>query len=281
MDECYNCLIDSSEGNLVMYDDHLYCEECLDLIKFPVDREHIKSEFVKFVNDIKIKNKNTLFALSGGKDSIVALKILVENYGIRPQVFTIDHGFKNKLIIENCMNIIQKYKLNWYIYRVEENVIKTIKSKSSNGELPCIYCSSLWKNKKFYEICRLFNVEYLFTGGDTPINRSAIFTKDDIPNTYIGLPLVSENYTESEIYECAFEMGWIDPKIEGLDTDCIAVGIALENYRNNTGKKYHIEEKRHLSQKIRYGLVTKEDAKKTLMSKKPVSREEVEFFENI
>lgn len=281
MMECCNCLINSSEESLVMYNDQFYCEECMELMKYPLNYRQIRNDFESFITDMKANNEESIFALSGGKDSVVALKILVQNYDVRPKVFTVDHGFKNKLIMENCMSIVQRYRLDWYISRVEREVIDEIKMKASCGDLPCIHCNNLWKNKKFYDICQKFNIKYLFTGGDTPVNGSAVFKKEQIPGVIIGMPLVPEKFTEDEIYKQAFDIGWVDPQIEGLDTDCIAVGIALENYRRNTGRGYHIEEKRHLSQKTRYGIMTKEYANEILTSKKNVSEKEVEFFENV
>lgn len=281
MRECSICLLTERDCQLYKYNEKLYCKDCYDLIKEPINCLDLKVSFERFIKNIKDNNLQLAFALSGGKDSIVALQILIEEYNIRPLVFTIDHGFKNVTIVNNCLHIIEKYKLNWFLHRVEIEVIKTIKKCVSLGELPCIKCNKLWKQRKIYELCQLFKIDKLCMGGDTPILRNAVYLTESIPNVTIALPIVASQITEKEIYERAYRLGWKNPKLEGLDTDCIAVGIALEKYRIRTNRKYHIEEKKHLSQKIRFGLMSKESARKSLSVHKPIAEKEVKLFESI
>lgn len=209
------------------------------------------------------------------------MQILVEEYNLKPLVFTIDHGFKNQTIMNNCLNIVEKYKLDWFLYRVETQVITTIKNCVKAGELPCIKCNTLWKQRKISDICQLFKMRKLFMGGDTPIDGEAVYLNGRIPGVTIALPVVAKKLTENEIYDKAYRLGWTNPQLEGLDTDCIAVGIALEKYRIKSKKAYHIEEKRHLSQKVRFGLIDKEKARLVLISHNPISDKKVVLFENI
>ena len=89
----------SQETKLIEYASNLYCQECLSLIKMPIDYDRMKEDFENTIIKIKRNEEKVVFALSGGKDSIVALQILVEKYSIRPITFTIDHGFKNDTIL--------------------------------------------------------------------------------------------------------------------------------------------------------------------------------------
>jgi len=271
----------SKETKLIEYNSNLYCPECLSLIKMPINYGCLKEEFENAIIKIKRNKEKVVFALSGGKDSIVALQILVEKYGIRPITFTIDHGFKNDTIMKNCINIVSKYNLPWYLTRVEPFVIQRLKILATSGELPCIECNRLWKDSHFIKISNLFFANYLFTGGDTPVNGKALYYKETIPNVTIGLPLVVERFSEATIYQKAYRLDWINPNLEGLDTDCIAVGIALEKYREKTKAQYHVEEKKHLSQKIRFGLIDKKSAKERLLIHNKVNEKEVSLFENI
>ena len=104
----------------------------------------------------------------------------------------------------------------------------------------------------------------LFIGGDTLEKHTAIIARPDYQTDTVGLPLPLNIKTEKDIYEVAYSLGWKDPQTKGWDTDCIAVGMALRKYRSDSGR-VHVEEVKHLSHRVRYGILEKEEAKNMLM----------------
>lgn len=82
-----------------------YCKDCLDLIKNPIDKEKLLSEWTEFVKEIKKDKKhNLLVSFSGGKDSTAAMHIAKQS-GLNVTAFVIDHRFKGKKAGENIYNV--------------------------------------------------------------------------------------------------------------------------------------------------------------------------------
>lgn len=266
--ECYKCLLDNSVSKMHYLDGKWFCEECYSLLLNPLNYEKMQYEFEMYVEQIKEKNKekkyDVLFALSGGKDSIAALYFTIEKYNLRPLAFTVDHGYKNQTIWDNCRTVVEHYNLDWFILKIDSPTVKKIGCLSKEGDLPCCHCNKLWKGRYFAKAISMTGITDLFIGGDTLEKHTAIIARPDYQTDTVGLPLPLNIKTEKDIYEVAYSLGWKDPQTKGWDTDCIAVGMALRKYRSDSGR-VHVEEVKHLSHRVRYGILEKEEAKNMLM----------------
>ena len=280
--ECKKCLLNSQIATLGEINGNYYCEECKALLESPPNMEKIQGQWEEYITKIKSNSKgkyDLLFALSGGKDSVAALYLTVKKYGLRPLAFTIDHGFKSNIIMDNCKSAIDTLGLDWIIIKVDDSVKQKIKQIIKSNDLPCIYCGKLWKAPYFKQVVEFTNIKTVFTGGDTLVDNKAIIEKPEWGVDNIGLPLSLERLTEKQIYDLAYKLNWKDPKIKGWDTDCIAVGASLYNYRNKNGCAYHVEELKHLSHRIRHGLLDKETARERLLAKMEVAPDILSSFD--
>ena len=279
--ECTNCLLSGELENFIDFHGKYYCKQCYNLLNKPIEFDVVEKNFNDFVSEIKEKQKNceydVLFALSGGKDSIAALYYTVEKYKLRPLVFTIDHGFKNDTIMNNCRKIVEKYDLDWTVVKVKKSITSALYNVIEQGELPCYQCGKLWKGPYISKMVKMTGIEYLFIGGDTLSPGSAIIEREDYNCKKVGLPLPLNIKSEKEIYDLVYSLGWEDPNIDGWDTDCIAVGYALKKYRDKN-EHCHTEEINHLSEKIRFGLFDKETAKTMLKKEMQVSEENLKLI---
>lgn len=280
--ECKNCLINSDIAEIKKYNGELYCQECIDMLEYPIDKNKVETEWNEYISKIKEQNKNRehdiLFAFSGGKDSVAALYFIVKKYGLRPLVFTIDHGFKSDTIMENCKKLVDHFKLDWIIKRVDDSITEEIRTMAKNGDLPCVKCGKLWKAGSFKSVADLTGIDIIFTGGDTLVNGKAILdAKPEWGVQSVGLPLAVNYLNEQQIYDICYRLGWTNPQIKGWDTDCTAVGAGLYNYRNQNGC-YHVEELKHLAHRVRYGILEKEDARTKLLAEFDVDPEIMALF---
>ena len=279
--ECKVCLLNSATTRLTKINSDYYCEECLNLINNPVDKNKIQSDWNKYVQKIKLNRAgkyDVLFAFSGGKDSVAALHFIVKKYGLNPLVFTVDHGFKSETVINNCINIVNLLKVDWLLTKVTDEIKEKLRNITKNGDLPCLYCNELWKADYFRNVVKLTGINVIFTGGDTLVNGNFEIPKSEWGVKSVGLPLAVQFLTEEEIYNVAYSVGWIDPKLKGWDTDCLAVGASLHKYRNQNNI-YHVEELKHLSHRIRHGVLEKEDARKKLLTEMCIEPEILKLFE--
>lgn len=269
--ECQKCLIDDSISEMHYHEGKWYCDECFELLNNPLDYEKMEKEFDSYVEEIKERNKDKkydiLFALSGGKDSIAALYFTIEKYKLRPLAFTVDHGYKNQVIWDNCRSVVEHYNLDWFVLKVDSPTIKKIGCLSKNGDLPCCHCNKLWKGRYFAKAISMTGISDLFIGGDTLEKHTAKISRPDYQTDTVGLPLPLNINTEQDIYKIAYSLGWKDPGTKGWDTDCIAVGMALRKYRSDF-QSVHVEEIKHLAHRVRYGILEKEEARQMLM--KPI-----------
>jgi PP-loop superfamily ATP-utilizing enzyme len=253
------------------------------LVRNPPDYAAISAEWDEFVAKIKADRKqkdyDVLFALSGGKDSVTALYLTVKKYGLKPLCFTIDHGFKDNVILDNCLNITKLLKVDWLLMPVDELITQKIKIYALAGDLPCKYCNTLWKETFFNRVIDMFRIDIIFTGGDSLVDNKSYFHRENWHAKLVGLPLAANHMCEQEIYDIAIQLGWKKPKIDGWDTDCTAVGVGLWHYRNNNQGSCHVEEKRHLSHLVRHQILSKNEAINLLAQPIKVSEETWKLFE--
>ncbi|MDR0923853.1 MAG: hypothetical protein LBN31_05830 [Hungatella sp.] len=278
--ECNKCLINSSVDVITEIKGAHLCQECLKFEFNHLDSLSLNEQWSKYIANIKKKAKgkyDVLFALSGGKDSIAALYFTVKKYNLKPLAFTVNHGFKNEVILKNCLNITKKLDVDWILTNVSKEITDEIRAISNSGELPCTRCGKLWKNDYYKQVVELTGIDTVFTGGDTLVDGYFEFSKPEWSVDNVGLPLAVNFLTEKEIYDLAYSLGWKNPNVTGWDTDCTAVGVALKNYRDKHGI-YHEEELKHLAHRVRHGLLDKETARKMLLEEMKVSSEILKQF---
>lgn len=263
--ECTSCLLTSEMAEIRDHSGRALCDACRDLALSPLDPADLRRQWSEHAEELRANgNRDVLFALSGGKDSVAALHLTVNKHSIRPLAFTIDHGFKSATIMANCQRVVEQLKLDWIVLRVEPGEAEVLRVLAVNGELPCLQCNKTWKTKYFARVVAMTGRTRLLTGGDTPErNRVVLGPKPEWGVQSIGLPLAVESLTEADIYALCAQQNWVDPKVSGWDTDCEAVGPALLNYRKRHGR-CHSAEVEHLSQRVRFGLYSKEKAKEML-----------------
>ena len=271
--ECDVCLITSEVEKIVDFNGASLCQGCYEVRSRQIDKVELLARWDEYIRDIKRKRKgkyDLLFALSGGKDSIAALYYTVKKYDLNPLVFTVDHGFKTDIILQNCLNITKRYNLDWLLVGVSRDIKSEIWQLSSDGDLPCVHCNRLWKEKYFKQVVELSGLNVIFTGGDTLVDGMFEKNRPEWGTKSVAFPLPLSFLNQNEIYSLALSEGWIDPLVTGWDTDCTAAGVSLKNYRELNGT-YHVEELKHLSHRVRHGLLKKEDARRMLGEEMTVS----------
>ena len=106
--KCEMCLNTHKTAKIINHNGKNICIECYYSIKYPRDPKKMKEEIKEILNN-KLNNKrnkapyNCIMALSGGKDSIVALYLLIKEFNVKPLCITVDNNYLSKRAIETAI----------------------------------------------------------------------------------------------------------------------------------------------------------------------------------
>ncbi|MFP3300439.1 MAG: TIGR00269 family protein [Thermoplasmatales archaeon] len=126
---------------------------------------------LEFRNQLKIENPiKIVVALSGGKDSSVALyltkKILGKRRDVKIEAVTIDEGISGyrSLTLEAAKKLTDELKVKHEIISFRDKFGVTIDEISKNGQLlPCSYCG-VFRRKSINDVSIELNADYVVTG---------------------------------------------------------------------------------------------------------------------
>lgn len=191
MDEkklCCRCVLPEVPGHISL-DEKGVCSICqkhstkeLDKIGFySFDSEKKKTILVNKIRKRKGNGKyDCVVAVSGGKDSIMALYIARRILGLNPLAVFVDNGFSIKEMYENIQNAVDVLAVDLLIYRTTE--IKNIFRILLLSKKEVYYC----------RVCHLLLDKYI----------------KDICNQY-GISLILGGYTKGQSYISQEELFWI------------------------------------------------------------------------
>ncbi len=264
--ECSICVHTSKTKKIVDYNGKKICVDCLTMLKYPPNFEKMKEEVESILYNLK-KNKkyHCVLAFSGGKDSILSLKLLVEKFKLNPLCVMVDNKYIANEAIENALNVTKHYNVDLVILNRDftdlfEDVIK-------RGESPCRRCSRLIL-RDVWRVAKLLNIKYIVTGHELPFGHSAI--RDMKEGIKMIRLLTPYKFTEDEKYKMLKDLPWKKPNLGGYTTNCLVLGVALNRFFEKYGFSFEID---RIATLVRLGLLSKEKAKKLL--EKPEVPEEV------
>jgi Fe-S cluster biogenesis protein NfuA len=111
------------------------------------DYERAEQELIRILEHYKLRNRHrkydALVGFSGGKDSVYALYLLKNKYGMRPLAVTADNGLLTERSLRNMKTVVEKLGVDHVIVRRDQD------------ELQSLYRAYFRKTKNFCEICYL------------------------------------------------------------------------------------------------------------------------------
>ncbi len=273
---CYNCLIDFSIPGIKFkkYNNQLICKECLDYLNNFTSKKTLKKELDKYFANLRRERRLTtkydiILACSGGKDSIATLYLLVKKYKLKVLIFTIDNYFLSPRAKENLFNVAKYLRCDMF-YLIGLDWRDKIVSCIKNEKMPCGPVCITNKKKAFSTIIRLINprIKTIASGNDTPFFTRGRFSLIKKQSQYVLVrPLPAFINTQKDVFKILKVLPWQDPKIYGYTTDCLAAGYALDSF--NKKSPYRFEEL-YICEKLRFGLISKNEAIKFINSKKRI-----------
>ncbi|MCS3900461.1 tRNA(Ile)-lysidine synthase TilS/MesJ [Methanococcus voltae] len=260
--ECELCLHNSETRPMYEYNGKKLCIECINSLRFPRNFEKMSKELFDHLKAQKQKNNkyDCILGFSGGKDSVVALYLLINDLKMKPLCITVDNGYMAEESMENCKNIAKYFKVDWIV--LNRDYTKFFNKMISRGESPCRICSDM-NMHELWHFARQTNIDTIVTGHELPFGTTALRNmKKDIT---LARLLVGYKLSEKERYEILDKLPWKKPDLAGYTTNCLILGYALQEFY----KKHHISfEYDRVSAMIRYGLMTKEEARSSLVCPK-------------
>ncbi len=252
---CSICVLDERFSKIELIDGRYICRECLVFMKYPPDYDKMLRE-VEEVLFREGNNYDCILGLSGGKDSCVALKILVDRFKVRPLAVTVDTGFIDETAMDNCREVTDRLGVEWKI--VKENFIDIYREAFERFKSPCRKCS-----RRILSILRLEAVKrglnVIVSGHELPFGHSAIrLMKGNVKLVRILAPF---KMRESEKEKILRELGWIKPELPGYTTNCLVIGPAIVNFYNMHGYNFEIE---RIAALVRHGLLERKKALKLI-----------------
>ncbi len=251
------------------------CLQCAALVERPIDPQVLMSEFEEALKEAKTAEYDAILAFSGGKDSAVALKLLVER-GLKVLAFTVDQGMKNVKTRANINSIIDFLKVDWllihsYPYKAFREMI--IQGSSVCGQT----CKTAWKLPVFRTVAQRYGAKAIFTGGDTPKNWSCIDQKDP---TFIRV-VAAYSLTKRDIERAIAELPWEDPGVGPYDSDCLMASYGIYNILLRNGGHAPRILIDYIAERIRFGLLDREEELEKLTRIPILSREDQKQVENL
>ncbi|CAB3287983.1 PP-loop domain protein [Methanocaldococcus lauensis] len=265
--ECSICVHTSKTKKIIDYNGKKICIDCLTMLKYPPNFEKMKEEVENILYNLKKGNKkyHCILAFSGGKDSVLSLKLLVEKFKLNPLCVMVDNKYIANEAIENALNVTKHYNVDLVI--LNRDFTNLFEDAIKRGESPCRRCSRLIL-RDVWRVAKLLNIKYIVTGHELPFGHSAI--RDMKEGIKMIRLLTPYKFKEEEKYKMLKDLPWKKPNLGGYTTNCLVLGLALNRFFEKYGFSFEIN---RIATLVRLGLLSKEKGKKLL--EKPEVPEEV------
>ncbi|WP_457612219.1 hypothetical protein [Methanocaldococcus sp.] len=243
------------------------CIDCLTYKKYPPDFERMKREVEDILKSLKGKKYPCILALSGGKDSVLALKMLVEEFKIKPLCVAVNNKYMADEAKDNIINITEYYGLD--LFMINRDFTDLFNETIGRGESPCRRCSRLIM-REVWRVAKRLNIKYIITGHELPFGHSAIREmKEGVKMIRLLAPY---RIKEEEKYKLIKDLPFKKPNLFGYTTNCLVLGLAIQRFYDKYGFSFEID---RIATMVRIGLLSKEKAKK-LVEKPKVPDELIE-----
>ena len=265
--KCEMCLNTSKTSKIIEYNGKNICIECYYSMKYPRDFKKMKREIediLKHQKQKQDKNKNKsknkkydcILAFSGGKDSVVALYLLVKDFNVNPLCITVDNKYMSKDALENCYNITRHLNVDWMV--LNRDYTELFKETILRGESPCRRCSELVM-RDVWKMAKMLNIDKIITGHELPFGTSPFKKlKDDIIMVRL---LTGYKLTDEDRRNMLKELPWKNPNLGGYTTNCLVLAPALREFYKKHGFSFEFN---RVCAMVRYGLIDREKAMQVL-----------------
>ncbi|ACX73027.1 conserved hypothetical protein [Methanocaldococcus vulcanius M7] len=265
--KCSICIHTSKTKKIINKNGKVFCIDCLNFLKYPPNFELMKKEVEEILHNLKKSEGryHCILAFSGGKDSVLALKLLKEKFKLNPLCVMVDNNYISKEAIENALKITKYYEVDLMI--LNRDYTDLFEDAIRRGESPCRRCSKLIL-REVWRVAKMLNMKYIITGHELPFGHSAIRKmKEGVEMIRLLAPY---KIKEEEKYKMLKNLPWKKPNLGGYTTNCLVLGVALERFYEKYGFSFEVD---RVATLVRFGLLSKEKAEEVL--KKPDIPEEV------
>lgn len=286
------------------------CSDCMDVKNSFPSKEHFDKELDEFLNE----RERVLFAFSGGLDSVITLAYFSKEClkrGIKLEIITIFTGVKGRVAKENILNVISHFGLEKNITFIDirdklqtsqtvlESVGSAMPSKDlylelyQKGILPCGKICNSVIDAEYREAMDRLDYDILITGGDTPKKNAkgkySLFWQKKSGITILrGAYAFGLSKKANKNFIREHDIPWIDFSWGGYDTDCLVPGAFFRREVKNkpylgisaTIKRFPIILD-YLSERVRFGIISREEALEKLRKIDIASDEAFSEFLNL
>ncbi len=243
---CSVCINDERIVPVTIVDGRPLCRECVKQLPHVPNRKKILEELDSIMEHVD----RAVLAFSGGKDSVVALYIARERYGVDVDAVMVDHGFMAREAIENAKRIAEHFKVPFHVIRADYTDI--FRDALSRGESPCSRCSD-----RTMSLLRQYAQEngykYIITGHEIPFGGRPYRR---MKNGILQIRILSM-LSEEERMEILRQLPFRYPELPGYTTNCLVLGVAIERFCKKYG---YSPEHRRLATLVRLGLMSRDRA---------------------
>lgn len=243
---CSVCINDERITPIFEVEGKLLCRECVKQLPHIPDKKKVRDELDKIMRSVD----QAILAFSGGKDSVVAMYIAKEEYGVNLEAVMVDHGFIAEAAIENARKIAEYFNVPFKIIRADYTDI--FRDALERGESPCSKCSDRTMSI-LRQYARKKGIKYIITGHELPFGgRPYKLMKGGVMQIRLLAMM-----PEEERFEILKRLPFEYPELPGYTTNCLILGVAIEQFCKKYG---YSPEHRRLAALVRHGLMDKRRA---------------------
>ena len=169
MHRCEKCVLPGN-GSEVTLDDTGVCNLCRaheqNSQSGPAPTARLlESDLGKLLRRHKGRHRyDCLVMCSGGKDSTAALWFVTRRSGIRPLVFTFDHGFETGVALDNVRAAVKALGVDWVLFRSEW--MREMFARVVAAQSPAVLCHlcSIWYMQTAFDTARRYDAPLIVAG---------------------------------------------------------------------------------------------------------------------
>lgn len=129
------CIPETQEG--VIFDEMGICQACQSAEqKIHIDWTKREKELRKILEDAKAKagnNYDCILPISGGKDSMFQMHVLVNVYGMKPLAVTHSHNWYSETGWYNLQNCLEKFNVDHIMFTPNRAMVNKVAKRSLEG----------------------------------------------------------------------------------------------------------------------------------------------------